>query len=226
MTESTITTKGLMAIIGVGKTWLAELEKSGVIKRASGRNSWDKDTSIRGYISHLQSLKQTQPSIAKVSLESFGRHIGVSRERVRTLISEGVITPTADGKLDQDAARLAYLRHLRDRPVRSQSADKLREAKAREVELRMAERLHELIERDTAQEVVEDVLANLMVGLQGMAARIGGRDLALRRKIDDEIFRIRAEAANRLKAHAKSLRQSGKAARTGSGPISAAPSAP
>ena len=210
---NTITTRDLMAVMGCGKNLITELEKAGVIKRRA-KDTWDKDATVRAYIAHLRSLKQTQPAgTTLVSMEAFARHIGVSRERVRALVAEGVIAPASDGRLDLDKSRLAYLQHLRDRPQRSQAADKLREAKAEEVRLRLAERMHELIERDAATEVVEDVLATLLVGLQGLAARVGGRDLALRRKIDDEIYRIRKEAADRIQKHAASLAETGQAAR-------------
>ena len=223
-----ITTKELMSVMGCGKNLVTELEKAGVIKRRA-KDTWDRDETVRAYIAHLRSqAKQTQPSSsAPVSMETVARHLFVSRERVRQLVGEGVIQLLPDGKLDQDRARLAYLQHLRDRPQRSQAQDEWRAAKAREVELRLAERAHQLIERPAATEVVEDVLATLLVGLQGLAARVGGRDLALRRKIDDEIYRIRKEAAARIKAHAESLRETGKPARMSfGGPVTGAASAP
>ena len=209
----TIATSGLISLLGCGKNLITELEKAGVIKRRA-RDAWDKDATVRAYIAHLRSLKQTQPTgTTLVSMEQFARHIGLSREIVRRLIAENVLTPEADGRLNQDPARLAYLQHLRQRPRRSAAQDEWRSAKAREVELRISERTHELIERPAAKEVVEDVLATLLVGLQGLAARVGGRDLALRRKIDDEIYRIRKEAADRIQKHAASLRETGQAAR-------------
>ena len=210
---STIGTKDLMAVMGCGKNLITELEKAGVIKRRA-KDTWDRDATLRAYIAHLRSLKQTQPSgITMVNMEQFARHIGLSREMVRRLIAENILAPAPDGKLDQDAARLAYLRHLRDRPVRSQAQDELRAAKTREVEMRMSERLHELVEQTAAVEVVEDCTATMLVGLQGLAARVSGRDLALRRRIDDEICRIRKEAADRIQKHAASLRETGQAAR-------------
>ena len=208
-----VSTRELASVLDVTAAWVQRLERSGVIRR-TGKNTWPLAETVRAYIAHLRSLKQTQPtSTTMVSMEGFARHIGLSREMVRRLIAENVLTPEADGRLDQDKSRLAYLQHLRERPTRSQAADLLREAKAEEVRLRLAERMHELIERPAASEVVEDVVASLLIGLQGLAARVGGRDLALRRKIDDEIFRIRKDAADRLKKHAASLRETGQAAR-------------
>ena len=225
---STIGTKDLMAVMGCGKNLITELEKAGVIKRRA-KDTWDRDGTLRAYIAHIRSqAKQTQPTgTTLVSMEQFARHIGQSREMVRRLVAENILAPAPDGRLDQDKARLAYLQHLRDRPTRSAAQDELRAVKAREVEMRLAERGHELIERPAATEVVEDVLATMLVGLQGLAARVGGRDLTLRRKIDDEIYRIRKEAAARIEAHAKSLGATGKPARMSfGGPVTGAASAP
>ena len=222
-----IDSKALASVLGISLSWLAQLERDGVIKRAA-KGVWPRDESIRAYVEFIRKDRQAKPtSTTMVSMEQFARHIGLSREMVRRLIAENILAPASDGKLDQDRARIAYLTHLRDRPTRSQAADKLREVKAEEVRLRMAERCHKLIERPAATEVVEDVLATMLVGLQGLAARVGGRDLGLRRKIDDEIYRIRKEAAARIEAHAKSLGATGKPARMSfGGPVTGAASAP
>ena len=207
-----ITTKDLMSVLGCGKNLVTELERSGVIRR-SGKNTWDRDGTLCAYIAHLRSqAKQTQPTgTTLVSMEAFGRHIGVSRERVRALVAEGVIAPASDGRIDQDRARIAYLTHLRDRPQRSQAADKLREAKAIAVEMRTAREAHDLIETDEALAVVEDQCGIVLTVLGGLSARVAGRDLTLRRKIEDVIYELRTAMADRLREQLESLRRSGKA---------------
>lgn len=103
----TITTRDLMTVVGCGKNLITELEKAGVIKRRA-KDTWDKDATLRAYIAHLRSLKQTQPAgTTMVSMEQFARHIGLSREMVRRLIAENILAPASDGKLDQDKSRLA-----------------------------------------------------------------------------------------------------------------------
>jgi hypothetical protein len=214
---SVITTKELRAVLGCGKNMIAELEKDGVIARA-GKDAWPWREVLRSYIAHLRSLKQTQPTgTTMVSMEGFARHIGLSREMVRRLVAENVISLAADGKIDQDDARRRYLDHLRNKPHRSQAHDEWRAAKAREVEMRLAERAHELIDISDAKEAIEDAVAAILVELQSLAPRIGGRDLELRRRVDAEVFRIRSNAAERIKAHARSLRETGEPARIGFG---------
>ena len=210
--RDTITTRDLMSVMGCGKNLVAELERIGVIRR-SGKNAWDRDATLRAYIAHIRSqAKQTQPTgTTLVSMEAFGRHIGVSRERVRALVAENVLTPEADGRLDLDKSRIAYITHLRDRPTRSHAADKLREAKAEEVRLRLAERGHQLIETDESIAVVQDIVGTVLTGLSGLPARVGGRDLALRRRIEAEIFTIRQTVVRRLQEQATALRTTGEA---------------
>ena len=222
-----IDSKGLASVLGVSLSWLAQLERDGVIRRAA-KGAWPRDDSIRAYVAFLRKEGRTKPSsTTMVSQEAFGRHIGVSRERVRALISEGVITPAPDGRLDQDKARLAYLQHLRDRPVRSAAQDLLRQTKAKEIELRLAERAHQLIETDEAVDATRDILGVVLTGLGSLPARVGGKDLALRRRIEAEIFSIRETVARRLKEQAGALRTTGEATNTPAsfGPAAGAPAA-
>ena len=208
---SVITTKDLMSVMGCGKNLVAELERSGVIRR-SGKNTWDRDGTLRAYIAHLRSLKQTQPrGVTLISMEGFARHIGLSREMVRRLIAENILAPASDGKLDQDKSRLAYLQHLRERPTRSQAQDLLRQTRAREIEMRLAERGHQLIETDESIAVVQDIMGTILTGLSGLPARVAGKDLGLRRKIEGEVDSIRQNVVRRLREQAAALHTTGEA---------------
>ena len=228
-----IDSKALASVLGISLSWLAQLERDGVIKRAA-KGAWPRDESIRAYVEFIRKDRQTKPTGATlVSMEAFARHIGLSREMVRRLIAEGVLTPAPDGRLDLDKSRIAYITHLRERPVRSQAQDKLRETKAKEIELRMAERCHSLIEREEAVDATRDILGVVLTGLGSLPARVAGKDLTLRRRIESEISAIRQTAAKRLKQQSESLRTTGEATTApatfgqadGAQPVSAAPSA-
>jgi hypothetical protein len=216
---NTISTRDLANILGVTPTWLIELERQGVIKRLS-KGTWQKDETISQYVRYQRAENQHAPKTngGAVSMEAFGRHIGVSRERIRALVAEGIVELTSDGKVDLDKQRLRYIQHLRERPQRSPAHDAWRAARARETELRIAERARELVETDAAEEVVTDCTAYIVMGLESLAPRIGGRDLALRQRIADEVFRLRNEWAARLAAHARSLRATGQPAKLSFGP--------
>jgi hypothetical protein len=80
--------------------------------------------------------------MSKVSLSDFARHVGISRTTARDLELQSVIDRTKG----IDACRLGYIAHLRARRLNgSAAADALRAARAREIEVRTAERERKLI---------------------------------------------------------------------------------
>jgi phage terminase Nu1 subunit (DNA packaging protein) len=147
-------------------------------------------------------------AITRVSQEGFARHIGVSRERVRQLLAEHVIELLSDGRIDLDRARLAYIQQLRTRPVRSQAGDKLREARAAEIELRVAERARRLIEIEEAVDAMVAVCGAIRTEMGGVPARVT-RDLALRRQIENAINDALGRVADKCDAEAAALHTGG-----------------
>lgn len=72
---------------------------------------------------------------------ALGLHLDLSRQRVNQLVDEGVLHRLPAGGFDQDACRVAYVRWLRSderRASRSEADARLRDARAREIELRNA----------------------------------------------------------------------------------------
>jgi hypothetical protein len=113
-----------------------------------------------------------------------------------------------------DACRLSYIRYLRERPRRSEAADVLREMKAREAELRIAERCHSLIETDESVATITDLCGLTVTLLSGMPAKIAGHDLALRRKVEQVIYDFRLTLVARLKEQIMALKTTGAAVNT------------
>ena len=144
-------------------------------------------------------------SPSTVSLSEVARHFGISRTAARDLELQNII----DRAAGLDACRLAYLRYLRERPSRAGN-DELRKAKAREIELRIAERLHKLCVAEEMLAAFEDVVGVVLTELSGLPAAVT-RDLKLRRQIDEKIFMMRGRIANCFEAQARSLQECGKA---------------
>jgi phage terminase Nu1 subunit (DNA packaging protein) len=86
----------------------------------------------------------------------------------------------------------------------------LQRAKAREIELRNAEREHRLIEFDEAFTALDDIVGAIVSELSGLPAA-ATRDLVKRRQLDELVRGIRQRAANRLAAQAESLGGNGNA---------------
>lgn len=164
----------------------------------------------------------------KVSAAVVGQHLGISRQRVGQLADEGVIGRGPDGCFDIDQSRLAYIRWLRAddrRAVKSEGTDRMRDARAAEIEQRMAERQGRMVAEAQAEtlRIVDEVCGPLKSDLMALPARVTA-DIALRRKIEsgiDEAFNSAAnraeDAADRVPASEKTLAVAAPSARGGKG---------
>ena len=158
--------------------------------------------------------RETKPPAGRVSQGALAKRIGLSRERVNQLVGERVLELGPDGRMDADASILAYIRFIRNARPQSAAADRLREAKAIAVEMRTAREAHDLIKTDESIAVVQDIVGTVLTGLSGLPARVAGKDLGLRRRIEAEIFTIRQTAARRLSEQAAAMRKTGGATNT------------
>jgi hypothetical protein len=124
---------------------------------------------------------------AVTTATGLGQHLGLSRQRIVQLADEGVIARLDDGRFDQDQARLAYLTWLRDparRSAKSAAASELERAKTRLIQLRIAEREKVLMRADEHFGLVDEMAGLFRTGLSSLPARIAGRDLVERRRIE------------------------------------------
>ena len=111
-----------------------------------------------------------------------------------------------------DACRLGYIAHLRARRSNgSAAADALRAAKAREIEIRTAERERKLIAVEELNIAWDFCIGVLVTNLNCVPARCT-RDLALRQTIEHEIDVARSTAADAYRKQAELLAKNGRAA--------------
>ena len=93
--------------------------------------------------------KQRQiASSNSVIATQLAKHLDLSRQRVQQLVDEHVIARLPDGKFDQDACRVAYLRWLRDperRSARTRTDADFVKAKTEMLQLKLAEKRGELV---------------------------------------------------------------------------------
>lgn len=93
---------------------------------------------------------------------------------------------------------------------RSVAEDRIREARAREIELRNAQRDHILIELDEAIAVADEIVGLFRSELIGLPARLT-RDRTLRTRLDNELTATLNRVADRLQERAGDLRSTGSA---------------
>jgi hypothetical protein len=140
---------------------------------------------------------------ATVSASALALHLDCSRTYVGKLEAEGVIQRQGDG-FPLDQSRVAYLRYLRrerQQSPRSEADADLQRAKSELIRIRIQEKQRRLINAEEAYAQIDQMVGLFLTGLSGFAARCGGRDLAVRRVIDQAVFDLRreiSEAATKL----------------------------
>lgn len=134
-----------------------------------------------------------------VTANGLATHLGMSRQNVARLTAEAIITQRADGRYDQSASRLAYIKHLRAEHRRSPRVEADAEfswAKSELIRIRIAEKQGELIALEEAERVVDGVVGLCIMKMNELPARIGRTDLSLRRQIEAAVFETRVAIAD------------------------------
>jgi hypothetical protein len=153
-------------------------------------------------------LKLTKPEkITMVSANAMAAHIDVSRTFIDKLVADGVLTKEHDGRFNLDKSRVDYLRHLRRArklTPHAESRARYEAAKARELELRNAQKEGVLMLTAESFEIVDELCGLFLTGLSGLAARCS-RDVAIRRVIEDEIFKLRQSISDTAERKAREL---------------------
>jgi hypothetical protein len=131
-----------------------------------------------------------------VTANGLATHLGMTRQNVARLTAEAVIEQRSDGCYDQTASRLRYIKHLRSehrRSARSEADADFQRAKTELIKIRIAEKHRSLVRASDHEAFVEDLVGLFLSRLSGLAARCGGRDLAVRRAIDRAVYDLRVE---------------------------------
>jgi hypothetical protein len=117
-----------------------------------------------------------------------------------------VIERLPDGRFDMDACRLRYLRWLRDparRSARSEADAEHQRAKTELLKIKIAEKHKTLMLASEHEAFVETLTGLFLTGLAGLAARCGGRDLAVRREIDRAVRQASRLSNGSRRRHAR-----------------------
>lgn len=148
---------------------------------------------------------------AKLTTDTVGKFLDLGAERVRQLVKEGWIARDKSGAIRLGDAVRGYVKFLRSRATRSASDTRVRDARAREIELRTAQRAGELCETEEAYAFVDDVFGMLKADLFGLPATVT-RDLSIRRDIEKAVNDILNRNSARLTERARTLQPDGEIA--------------
>ena len=141
-----------------------------------------------------------------VSASRMAAHLGFERPMLDRLRAQGVIKREADGRYDVEATRLAYIKHLREArrlSPRSAADAEFARSKSELIQIRIMKEKRELMLTAECDAMVDEIHGLFMTHLSSLPAKIGGRDLAERRKVEKAIFDMRTELANEADKRAK-----------------------
>jgi hypothetical protein len=142
---------------------------------------------------------------------ALGALFGVSRKWIEKLAEDAVIERAGKGRYPLGPAVRGYLAWLKSdqrRGSRTAADGRLRDARAREIELRIAERKRALIETDEALATLDEIIGAIRAEASGLPASLT-RDLDLRDRIEAAIDDMFARAAARFEQKAVALRAGG-----------------
>lgn len=145
-----------------------------------------------------------------ITLDVAGRLLMIGPERIRQLNKAGYVPIPKRGFTTIVGAVQGYIRFLKDedrKATQTGAAERARDARAREIEQKIAERDRRLIPIEDAEFAMDTLVGVVNREMDGMGARIT-RDMGLRRMIEADVH----GAKNRI---ADSLAESKRAARTG-----------
>lgn len=132
-----------------------------------------------------------------VSANGLATHLGMTRQNVARLTAEAVIEQRSDGRYDQTASRLRYIKHLRAEQRRSPSVEAVAaHARARTelLQIKIEEKKRALVRREDVDELIDALAGIVLSNLSGLSARCS-RDMQVRRTIDGVVLQIRREMA-------------------------------
>lgn len=146
-----------------------------------------------------------------LSAEVAAALIRVTPRRLQQLVAEGWIKKEGRGQYTIRGVVHGYL-DFRDsedrRTAKSASASRVQDARAQEIEIRMAERKRELIPIQEATAALDHVVGTIRSEMTALPAMVT-RDITLRRKIEEELDGALSRVAAALRTSADALEAGG-----------------
>lgn len=124
-----------------------------------------------------------------IPISEAAAELQIGAERIRQFVKDGLVERGPRGMVSLLSLYRGYVKFLRDdqrRSSKSASTSRVNDARAKEIELKTAEREGRLMDVDEVRDVVSEWAGKLRAGLSGLPARLS-RDMTFRRKIEAEI---------------------------------------
>jgi len=154
----------------------------------------------------------SKDEVQMLGTEQTARLLDISGAFLRRLTQDGKIPKRAKGKYVLDEAVLGYIRFLREdnaRTTKSAHQNRMHEAKAAEIEMRLAEKRRELIPTEDVYAAMDIMIAKFRDELAGLPARFT-RDMEVRRKLEAETHASQNRIAKAFADTAKYIQEGGE----------------
>jgi phage terminase Nu1 subunit (DNA packaging protein) len=139
------------------------------------------------------------------STDELRRLTGLSKSGITTFEQQGIIRRSAVNAWPMPDTLVALVTHLRTRkPASSDDRSRWEKARAEREELRNRREARELVKFSDFREAWDEVNGQMLMRLDALPARVT-RDLALRRKWQEEIRQLRNEVADYFRKRAAEL---------------------
>lgn len=162
---------------------LKRLQREGYIKPIA-KDSWRLADLIRGF------AKWARDNAEMTDAATLGRCWGVVSTRISQFVAEGWLHHAGrKGRYRWFDANQSYVKYLRDdsrKTSKSASDSRMRDAKAREIEIRTQQRLSRLVPLEIYEEMIDNFAGMVRSEFAGLAAA-STRDLTMRRIIKREV---------------------------------------
>jgi hypothetical protein len=145
---------------------------------------------------------------------NMARLLGFTRQNLENIAKSGWVKPSAPNCWPIIATFQGVLKYARDegrRSSKSATETRVSAARAREIELRTAQRAGELCELDEVMAFTDEVFGMLRADFSGLPAMVT-RDLSIRRDIERGVNEILNRMSARLIAQGNALKADGEIA--------------
>ncbi|NTA46864.1 hypothetical protein G6L34_01995 [Agrobacterium tumefaciens] len=161
--------------------------------------------------------KSTNPTIecdgqSLMSLEAAGKLLGLSAERIRLLVKDGFIDRPAPGRVTLGSVARGYARYWQEKAsqqTKTSEDQRVKKARAEEIEQRIAERNRRLVPAEEATAAIDHIIGACAEAFASIPAMIS-RDVAERNRIEKHVKEAQRGVAKRLSEAAELLEKGGK----------------
>jgi hypothetical protein len=179
----TVTTEQALSLLLFDKPAdLKQLEREGAFQQITPGRYWLKDL-VQGFVRHARRTKDITDT------QTLSSCFGLTGARIGQLASMGWFKAIERGKFNWIDACGGYIRFLRDedRKTSKSAADsRIRDARAREIEVRTQQRLSRLVPLEIYEEMIDSFASVVRSEFAGLPAACT-RDLTMRRIIEREV---------------------------------------